>query len=199
MKKRGELTTQQLVTLIILITSFVVILFLIFRLNLGEETQKEICHNSVVMLGKKGGLFSELDCATNYICISAGGECEGFNYDSKVQVSLDDENEIVDVLQGEIDDCWWMFGEGKIDYVGSVSLPGYRCAVCSTIKFDERVQEKFESFDFNGRNIFTSVKYSIVTGLDPTLPFQEDKYLNATLVEAVNVKELSCKEFITKA
>lgn len=46
--RKGELTTQQLVMLIILILSFAVILFFIFRLNLGGTTNKEICHDSVV-------------------------------------------------------------------------------------------------------------------------------------------------------
>ena len=52
MMKRGELTSQQLVTIIILIISFAVILILIFKLNLGQESDKEICHNSVVMNSK---------------------------------------------------------------------------------------------------------------------------------------------------
>ena len=46
---RAELTTQQIVGLIILIISFVIILYFIFALNLGETTDKEICHNSVAL------------------------------------------------------------------------------------------------------------------------------------------------------
>ena len=38
--KRGGLTTRQIVILTILIVSFIIILFLIFRLGLGEETKK---------------------------------------------------------------------------------------------------------------------------------------------------------------
>ena len=63
MNKKGELTTHQLVGLIILIVSFAVILFLLFRLNLGETTNKEICHNSVIMKGKS--IASKLISPTN--------------------------------------------------------------------------------------------------------------------------------------
>ena len=78
---KGELTTQQIVTLIILVVSFAVILFLIFRLNLGETTQKEICHNSVLMKAKSLPGTGYLDCKTNYVCISGGGECDEFSED----------------------------------------------------------------------------------------------------------------------
>ena len=47
--KKGALTTQQIVLLIILIASFVVILYFFMSAELGEESEKEICHNSVVI------------------------------------------------------------------------------------------------------------------------------------------------------
>src|SRR3989339_538597 len=81
--KRGELTTQQIVGLIILITSFAVILFLLFRLNLGEISEKEICHNSVVLKGQSPSNFDvgNLDCKTNYVCISGGEDCKDLKID----------------------------------------------------------------------------------------------------------------------
>ena len=74
---KGELTTQQIIILIIAITSFVIVLFLLFRLNLGETTKREICHNSVVLKGKS--LFPtgvSLDCHTEYICLSKTNKCD---------------------------------------------------------------------------------------------------------------------------
>ena len=59
---RGELTTQQIVLLIILITSFTIILFFFFKLNLGEETDKELCHNSVVLKGSLPSDLTSLNC-----------------------------------------------------------------------------------------------------------------------------------------
>ena len=49
--KKGEMTTQQIVLLIILIASFAVILGFLFKLNFGAESEKDICHNSVVLRG----------------------------------------------------------------------------------------------------------------------------------------------------
>ena len=190
--KKGELTTQQLVVIIILILSFTVILFLLFRLNLGETTNKELCHNSVVLAGKGSGFVGELDCTTTYVCISNGENCEDFSETINVEVKT--EEETIEAIQQEIDDCWWMFGEGKINYVGSVSLPGYRCAICSVIKF-----EGIEDFEFNGVLIDSSKKYSVVTGLDPTLPFVGDNYINATIIQNDDIGSLECKEFISKA
>ena len=141
---RGELTTQQIVLLIILITSFSIILFFFFKLNLGEETQKTICHNSVIL---KGSLVSSLrggnlDCRTNYLCISGGEECEGINptITKEVDLSKPDAKEVImKTVADEMADCWWMFGEGKIDYVGDYI--GTHCAVCSIIEFDESLKE----------------------------------------------------------
>ncbi len=166
--KNGELTTQQIVGLIILIASFSVILFLIFRLNLGETTDKEICHNSVLMKSKSV-LEGALDCKTNYVCISGGGECEGINptitkdIDMNPKAKDEDEknekikNQIMKSIADEMADCWWMFGEGKIDYGSSWSAikekiifwSDYHCAICSVVKFDSKIQEKFEEITYN--------------------------------------------------
>ena len=201
--KRGELTTQQLVVLIILIISFAIMLFLLFRMNLRTETNKEICHNSVVLLEKKAGLFGALDCKTNYVCISGGKECDAFNSDYKSEISLsseEPEKEIDNAIQKEVDDCWWMFGEGKIDYVSGVS--GYRCAICSTIRFDSNIREKYPQIIFNETTLFTDAKYLVITGMNPTLPLVEDKYIGPPVIvnsENINSMDIKCKEFITKA
>lgn len=144
--KKGELTTQQLIGLIILIVSFGVILFLIFRLDLGETSKKEICHNSVLLKDKSLDFGSSyLDCTTSYICISGGGNCEGFSSDSviKIDMSEDIENQVMEAIADEMADCWWMFGEGEVNYKGT-DWDGYHCAICSDIKFDSALQTEFD-------------------------------------------------------
>ena len=44
MPKLAELTTQQIVTIVIILVSFAIILIFIVALNLGEASNKEICH-----------------------------------------------------------------------------------------------------------------------------------------------------------
>ncbi len=151
MNRKGELTTQQLVTLIILIVSFGIILFLIFNLGLGETTNKEICHNSV-LLKSKSVIGGELDCKTNYVCISGGGDCEGFNEDYTIKIDMEPKpteektkevlikEDIMKAIAEEMADCWWMFGEGKVDYVGGIkAIDNNVCSLCSVVAIDKNI------------------------------------------------------------
>lgn len=137
--KKGELTTTQLVTIIVLIASFAVILFFIFRLNLGETTDKEICHNSVVLRGQSGLSTGPLDCRTSYVCISGGGECEQITATTTIEAGT--KEEVMKALAQEMSNCWWMFGEGNIKYGEGFASTSVHCAICSIIDFDENVQE----------------------------------------------------------
>ena len=143
-QRGGELTTQQIVALTILIVSFIVILFLLFRLNLGEETNKELCRNSVLLKSKS--IFPEdaikLNCYRHYKCITSDGSCEGLNNPDVAKVETVDE--IYSEISGEMTDCWYMFGEGKVDYIGSsvteLTKNNY-CSICSQISFDNSLAE----------------------------------------------------------
>ena len=142
--KKGELTTKQLVVIIILIASFIIVLFLLFRLNLGETSAKEICHNSVVLRGKSGGLAGHLDCRINYLCISGGEDCKGISATSTIKVDPDGEefkNETMKAIADEMSDCWWMFGEEKINYAGGDLPKKTACSICSIVEFDEKLKK----------------------------------------------------------
>jgi hypothetical protein len=197
--KRGELTTQQLVTIIILIISFVVILFLIFRLNLGETTDKEICHNSFVMKAKAKNLAGELDCRTEYLCIVKDGDCQGINPSREIKV--DNKEEIIEAIENEINDCWWMIGECELDYGGFWDTGGYHCAICSIIKFGDGIQKQYAEIEINGKSILTSGKYAIFTGMNPGLG--EDPCIRAQIINSEDVGDEAksgCEVFdITKA
>lgn len=151
--KKGELTTQQLVTMIILITSFIIVIFLLVRLNLQEISDKEICRNSIIMKDKTGISSAPLNCKINYLCISADNKCEKMP-NSKIQ-EVKTKEEVYKILADETVDCWWMFGEGKINYAGKEMTPGKHCAICSQIFFDENIKEeifpdgKIEKRDFH--------------------------------------------------
>lgn len=140
-ERKGELTTYQIVLLIILLVSFVLILIFLFRLNLGGETEKEICHNSVVMKGS-AVIPTEsipLKCSTKYVCITLDGACEEL---TKPEIKyVDSKEEIYSVLSEEMMDCWWMFGEGKVDYIKNEILKKNHCSICSQIYFDKSLSE----------------------------------------------------------
>ncbi len=148
--KKAELTTKHIVMIIILIASFIIVLFLLFRLNLGETTNKEVCHNSVVLKGRLP-LGGPLDCRTNYLCISGGEDCEGIPTTSTIEVDPNKEetkNETMKALADEMSDCWWMFGEGKINYVGERFSGNMACALCSVIEFDETIKGSVSYLEF---------------------------------------------------
>ena len=145
--KRGEITTTQLVTIIVLIVSFAVILFFIFRLNLGETTDKEICHNSVVLRGQSKLSTGPLDCKTSYVCISGGGECEQITTTTTIEAKIRDG--VMKALADEMSDCWFMFGEDKkIRYTGGLGSTGVHCAICSIVDFDENIQGQISSISY---------------------------------------------------
>ena len=142
--KRGELTTKQLVTMIILVTSFVILLFLLFKLNLGQITDDQVCKNSIVLQSKNplNKVFTSLnfDCKTQDLCISGGGDCKG-SFDETIPINPDEKNEILKVIADEMFDCWRIFGEGKLDF-SLVSSPTTNCAICSRVSFDESIKEE---------------------------------------------------------
>jgi len=141
--KKAELTTQQIVLLIILITSFVIILLLLFRLNLKEQTQDQICHNSVILKGKSTFGSGNLDCKTSYVCVSGGENCNDITPTKTIEVNSQEVNEIYKAIADEMANCWWMFGEGKVDYTTGFADTDRVCAVCSSIKFSNINIEDF--------------------------------------------------------
>lgn len=142
--KRAELTTQQLVMIIVLIASFVIILFLLYRLNLGQTTDAEICHNSVVLQGQPHLQSGALDCKTNYLCVSGGNKCSNIIQTDSVSIDTSKplavvKNETFKALADEMANCWWEFGEGKIDYAQAGITQKVSCSVCSLTSFDDKV------------------------------------------------------------
>lgn len=154
--RKAELTTQQIVLLIILLVSFVIILFLLFRLNFKGESEKELCYNSVMMRGSAAvpAEATPLKCSTTYVCITKDGSCEGLTKPEVKKVKT--KEEIYQVLADEMAECWWMFGEGKVNYVGKDFKHNLYCSICSQILFDnsleevEEVEEVIDKRDFYG-------------------------------------------------
>lgn len=136
--KKAELTTQQIVSLIILVASFAVILFFIIKINFIDTADKEICRNSVIMRDKSG-IEAPLKCKINYLCLTSNGKCDKMTNPNIEEVK--NKGEVYNILANQIVDCWWMFGEGKINYAGKEIITGKHCAICSQILFDESLNE----------------------------------------------------------
>ena len=141
LNKKGEITTAQIVTIIVLIVSFIVILYFFFRLNLGATTNSEICHNSVVLQAKSAKLIGGLQCKTDYVCISGGGNCENMNPTITNKVNPENKDEVMKAIADQMANCWWMFGEGKMDYGDKGFFGSGGCALCSVVGFDKKISD----------------------------------------------------------
>jgi hypothetical protein len=149
MRNRAEITSQQIVILIIVIASFAVLLFFLFRLNLGETTDEEICHNSVLTRGSAvvAADALPLDCHRKYICINNGGDCKGLTNPEIIEVNTLDET--YKFLAEQMATCWWMFGEGRVNYIGGDKSHNNYCSICSQIYFDKSLEDiRDEEGDF---------------------------------------------------
>lgn len=154
MYKKGELTTQQIVILIILIASFAVILFFLLRLNLGQQNAQQICHNSVITRGSSivSADAFPLKCQRQYVCLSFDGTCEKMTKPDVIKVKTKDD--VYKALADQMAECWWMFGEGKVDYVGKDTTPTLYCSICSQIAFDNSVVPMFNSGTLNRTDLY---------------------------------------------
>ena len=143
MKKKGEMATEQIVLLIILIASFAILLFFLVKLNLGKQTDQEICHNSVITRGNsvipKDSV--PLKCQREYVCLTTGGDCKKMTDPSIKKVSS--KEEVYNALSENLANCWWMFGEGKINYVRDEAFSNLYCSICSQVAFDDSLVKIF--------------------------------------------------------
>src|SRR3989344_8001999 len=115
--KGGELTSQQLVTIIIVIVSFGVMILFFFLLDFNSEIGKETCRNSVILRGTTplGKDTVKLNCKTEEVCLTTGARCEQAGAGAKV-VKVQNQEQMQKALTELMYDCWWQMGEGKVDY-----------------------------------------------------------------------------------
>jgi len=62
-------------------------------------------------------------------------------------IKVNDENELIKEMVNLLYDCWWMMGEGKVDYIPAGKLYNYKeayCTICNKVYFDSKIQEKYE-------------------------------------------------------
>lgn len=145
MNKRGQLTVQSmLIGIIVIVLVAAIIFFFIKAFPFIETVDKESCHQSVVLRSQAiagiqpGKVLAPLNCKTQDIKIDSGNE-QFINRE----------------IANSMYDCWWMLGEGKLDFFGGESFRDVQitwdeglhtakanCIICSTIKFDEAAKNK---------------------------------------------------------
>jgi len=147
--KKGEVDAQ-IIKIVLVIAAFLIIIFLVIRFNFTKSVDDNICRASI-SLQSKGGIIGSIaddafsaNCKTNYVCISGGKKCQGITPTETIKVDASNKNEIMKAIADEMADCWWTYGEGKMNFAkpGWFNL-GRLCAVCSKIVFDSEIQKKY--------------------------------------------------------
>ncbi|MGV8131375.1 MAG: hypothetical protein ACP5N7_04735 [Candidatus Pacearchaeota archaeon] len=132
MKRKGELSSTALVTIILAIVGFLLVGLALYNIFKDDSlTNRDLCRLSVLSratVPSAGQQFVPLNCQTEKICLTVKGDnndCKQFageknvrNVELKVDGSLNDAK-AVDTIQREVAnamyDCWLMTGQGKLD------------------------------------------------------------------------------------
>ena len=148
LNKRGELTTDQIVLIVILILSFSIIILFITRLGPDKMADKQICRSSILLASQKNLLGtlaqSGINCKTNYLCISFKEDCKGMEASQKEIIGKTyPKEEILRVIVEELADCWQMYGAGTLNYGANPGVNANTdnyCAACAKIEFDSQIR-----------------------------------------------------------
>ena len=154
--KKGELMTGQIVSFILLIVSFIIILYVFSLIYSKDIIDDTACHESVVLRAtaiasttKVLGGLAPLQCKTDKICL--GGDCKEFEGAENVLniKDIEENRDIEKVVAQEMVDCWTMMGEGKVSVFSESISESYKfsnvksdCVICSRIAISDNIDEK---------------------------------------------------------
>ncbi len=126
-----------------------VVITIVFMGKFGlKQSEEDICHNSVVLKTTGKGIIGQIDCRTEFVCISGGEDCEGIVANEKILVNPNSKEEIMEAIADEMAQCWWMFGEGKLYYWNNKKEDSTLCSVCNVVKFDKTILDKKYDISF---------------------------------------------------
>jgi hypothetical protein len=158
-KKKAEMSSTMLVSVILLVISFGILILVISKLNFNTQSEYETCHLSVVERGSLLDVFNlkeaaPLSCRTKKICVRGDelidkekcGEFE--NVKSVDYANVKSNDQVEKLISEEMVTCWRMMGEGRISLYSDVSADygigdvSSNCVICSRIAFNEKTLEK---------------------------------------------------------
>jgi len=187
-KKRALISIETTIVFAVIVVSTIIIFIFLFRIDLGGTSEREVCHTSIVTRASASLLKESVpvNCKTNYICLSRDGTCEKMTFPEIKKVQT--KEEIYEVLAEEGANCWWMFGEGKMDYVGNKFTSDLYCSICSQVGFDDSLYNSFAT----NPNIVARADLGIPEGYSTFLISREDfyKYLANTNISGKDMTYL---------
>ncbi len=181
MKERGTISISMSIGIVLLVAALVIGILFYISWNPKESLDKRVCHTSVILRGSApvGTEIIKLTCKTEKVCITAkkGEECEkGATYDSVIKVKDEEElkKELI-ILMGE---CWWMMGEGKVDYRSKGFYSYTYCGICDLVTFDKSIQENIGISQINYRDLLESMEKTKLKDVDSeSIPYKDESFL----------------------
>jgi hypothetical protein len=164
LSKKGDVTSFQIITIVLAIIGAVIIFLFISSLREGTNSDEEICKISVLTRATVPAStqpFVPLKCNTQKTCISVDGKgCDSnFAGEKNVeQIKVSKENaaeKISEETANAMYECWKMMGEGKLDLFGSYDAERGLdstepvCVICKRIVVDESVSDSLNDVRVN--------------------------------------------------
>jgi hypothetical protein len=201
MRKRGELTSTQIILTILAIAAFVIVLiFVLSILNIQEQSQDEICKLSVLTratVPDETQQLAPLNCHTKKTCLTLGdNDCPQFTGEKNVKyVKVSSARQIEHEAAEAMLNCWSLMGQGKLnlfngrkgkEFITNFAINYFdvkeihpMCVICSRVAISKDLEN-------NGKNILKDVdineyirKTSVQPGGDTYLQTFTDKQINA--------------------
>lgn len=205
-EKKGELTSEQIITIILALIGAGLLIFLYYQLSWSGTIDRQTCHESVVLRGTidivQGALQDAvpLKCKTEKTCVTSGffaGKCREFeNSKGITNVKAKSKEQVEKTIAQNVVDCWSMMGEGHLSLFSQTLAKTYgigsvypTCVICNRIAFDK---DKLANSGIDLNKI--DVENYMSTRLLPDKNITYAQYLNKEGVAKISIDEFALKE-----
>lgn len=174
MDKKGAEHQWVFISFILAVLGFIVILLFWNRADLLGQTDEQLCRASVEARSITGPVkeIVPLNCKTKYLCLSKDGSCEQLSAKKEI-IKVRDADDVYNALAENMQDCWWQFGEGKVNYVGEGLQEKLYCSICSQIGIDDSI-DFFPNNEIDKKELY---KYLATKGSGVTEGMKEKSIL----------------------
>lgn len=134
LKNKKALEAEVLIGIIITIAVAAVIFFFLRGLSWKGTIDKEACHQSVIMRSLPAGIGEAMKRSIPLKCKT-----------EDILINFEEEELVKQRIATAVYDCWWMLGEGKLDFFARPWGPSeVNCVICSTISFSDATKSRYK-------------------------------------------------------
>lgn len=133
LKNKRAIESEVLIGIIITVLVAAVIFWFLYLHNasFGGIIDREACHQSVLMRSIPTVIGTPLRTSIPLKCRT-----------EDIIINFDDEEIIKQRMANAMHDCWWMLGEGKLNFYALGLTRENYCIICSTIDFSGKAENK---------------------------------------------------------